>query len=305
MAPAIIDIGITFKLSGPVINLTMCGIRSPTKPIMPETETEIAASNEPVTSKITTTFLISTPRLDAAFSPRDIRFKSLAKRIDIKKPIVKKLETTMASIHVFDAKLPISQKIITETCSSAIYFKKLMPADKIAAIIIPDKIRLFEEKFKPALLEEPARKITRIRVEIAPTNANKGIETKKVPRFNKIAMHAPKAAPAETPRVYGSARGFKSMPWNKAPETASAPPTAAHVRMRGSLISIIITLSVSGMSETKSALFKIFQRRILIISIKSIFTYPIEEDIRIIIIKENENRVTRVPVLVFVMALTL
>ena len=212
IAPVIIDIGMTFKLSGPVSNLTICGMRSPTKPIIPETDTEIAASNEPVTSKITTTFFISTPRLDAAFSPRDIRFKSLAKRIDIKKPIVKKLETAIASIHVFDAKLPMSQKMITETCSSAMYFKKLIPADKIAAIIIPDKIKLFEEKFEPVLLEEPERKITRIRVEMAPTNANKGIETKNAPRFNKIAMHAPNAAPAETPRVYGSARGFKSIP---------------------------------------------------------------------------------------------
>ena len=118
---------------------------------------------EPVISRIIITFLISTPRLEAAFSPRDIRFKSLAKRIDIKKPIVKKLETARTSIHVFDAKLPMSQKIITETCSSAMYFKKLMPADNIAAIIMPDKIRLFEEKAEFGLLEEPDRKITRKR----------------------------------------------------------------------------------------------------------------------------------------------
>ena len=49
------------------------------------------------------------------------------------------------SIQVLDPKLPMSQKIITATCSSAIYFKKLMPAESMAATMMPDKIKLFEE----------------------------------------------------------------------------------------------------------------------------------------------------------------
>ncbi len=47
--------------------------------------------------------------------------------------------------QVLDAKLPISQKIITETCSLAMNFKKLIPAERMAATIIPDKIRLLDE----------------------------------------------------------------------------------------------------------------------------------------------------------------
>ena len=40
----------------------------------------------------------------------------------------------------------MSQKMMTETCSSAMYFMKLMPADRIAATMMPERIRLLEEK---------------------------------------------------------------------------------------------------------------------------------------------------------------
>jgi len=59
-APAIIDKGITLRLSGPVINLTIWGIKRPTKPIIPETETQTAARIEPVTNKIIFVFFIVT-----------------------------------------------------------------------------------------------------------------------------------------------------------------------------------------------------------------------------------------------------
>ncbi len=58
------------------------------------------------------------------------------------------------SAHVFEAKLPINQKIITETCSLAINFKKLIPAERIAATIIPDKIRLLDESPASGFFDE-------------------------------------------------------------------------------------------------------------------------------------------------------
>ena len=76
----------------------------------------------------------------------------------------------------------------------------------------------------------------------APVNAKAGTETKAALKFNKIAIHAPKAAPADTPRVYGSARGFNSIPWNKAPDTARAAPTAAQVSILGSRTSKITAI---------------------------------------------------------------
>jgi hypothetical protein len=109
------------------------------------------------------------------------------------------------SVHVLDAKLPISQKIMIETCSSAIYFKKLMPADRIAATMIPDRIRLLEEYPPP----DDERYRTNIRVLMAPTNASRGTDQVLIKlMLSKMASEAPKAAPADTPRVYGYAKGF-------------------------------------------------------------------------------------------------
>ena len=65
----------------------------------------------------------------------------------MKKPIQTMVVTSPTSVQVLEPKLPISQKIMTATCSSATYFKKLMPADKMAATMMPDNIKLFEDNF--------------------------------------------------------------------------------------------------------------------------------------------------------------
>ncbi len=70
----------------------------------------------------------------------------------IKNPRHKNEDVIKTSAHVLEAKLPISQKMIIETCSSATCFKKLIPADKMAATMIPERIRLLEEK--PPLEDE-------------------------------------------------------------------------------------------------------------------------------------------------------
>lgn len=154
IAPASMDSGISFRLSGPVINLTMCGTKRPTKPMIPETDTQIAAIMDPVTKRMNVIFFRSTPRLVADLGPSEIRFKSLAKNMDMKSPITRKVKTTIKLDQVFDAKLPISQKIITETCSLAMNFRKLIPAERIEATMIPDKIRLLEESPAIGFLEE-------------------------------------------------------------------------------------------------------------------------------------------------------
>jgi hypothetical protein len=60
-----------------------------------------------------------------------------------KKPNNININVRPTSLQVFEPKLPINQKMMTATCSSATYFKKLMPADKMAATIMPERIRLF------------------------------------------------------------------------------------------------------------------------------------------------------------------
>ena len=152
IAPAKRDMGINRRLSGPVSNLIIWGTKSPTKPMIPDTDTQIAATNDAVTSRKMVTFLVSTPRDDAVRFPNDNRFISRAKNMKAKKPIKINEKVRPTSVQVFEPKLPINQKMMTETCSSAMYFSKLIPADKIAATMIPESIKLFEEK--PPLEEE-------------------------------------------------------------------------------------------------------------------------------------------------------
>ena len=198
IAPAKRDMGISRRLSGPVSNLIIWGTKSPTKPMIPDTDTQIAATSEAVTRRKMVTFLVSTPSDDAVRFPKDIRFISRAKNMKAKKPIKTNKKVRPTSVQVFDPKLPINQKMMTATCSSATYFRKLIPADKIAATMMPERIRLFEES--PPLEDE--RYITNNNVTVAPTNANKGTEYDHIiPKLNKIASYAPKAAPADTPSV--------------------------------------------------------------------------------------------------------
>ena len=76
-----------------------------------------------------------------------------------------------------------------------------MPADSMAAIMMPERIRLFEDSPGVFCPDEWLRKRTKNRVAKAPVKANKGTETIAAERLSKIAMLAPKAAPADTPRV--------------------------------------------------------------------------------------------------------
>ena len=86
IAPTIMETGISLRLSGPVTARVMCGTSRPTKPIIPETETQTAAIREAVTRSASVTFFVSTPSEEAVLLPRAIRLRSLAKKKDIKKP---------------------------------------------------------------------------------------------------------------------------------------------------------------------------------------------------------------------------
>ncbi len=98
------------------------------------------------------------------------------------------------------------------TCSLAKYLIKPIPADNIEETITPARMRVLEERRSSG----EAREKTMARVDIAPINAKRGTEIQKGMEMPKIvninAIEAPKAAPEEMPRVYGSARGFKRMP---------------------------------------------------------------------------------------------
>jgi len=86
VAPASMEIGNSFLLSGPVRKRIIWGTSRPTNPIIPDMATLTAASMEPVINRIKVTFFRSTPKLMADRSPMEIRFKSLAKKTDTQCP---------------------------------------------------------------------------------------------------------------------------------------------------------------------------------------------------------------------------
>ena len=61
------------------------------------------------------------------------------------------------SVQVAPAKLPMSQNIMTATCSSARYLQKLIPADKIAETMIPERIKCVDDRVFPPFFEVDAR----------------------------------------------------------------------------------------------------------------------------------------------------
>ena len=61
-----------------------------------------------------------------------------------------------------------------------------------------------------------------------------------------VTAKAPSAAPPETPRMYGSASGFRRIAWKTAPAAPRAAPVMAASRMRGSRTRRIIAAAVAA-----------------------------------------------------------
>ncbi len=78
MAPEKKQAGISTRLSGPTMNRRRCGIIRPTKPIIPETETQIAVISEAAIRRILRVLSVSTPKVSAVRDPKDIILRSRA-----------------------------------------------------------------------------------------------------------------------------------------------------------------------------------------------------------------------------------
>ena len=77
IAPAIKHAGIRFLLSGPMTIRRRCGMIRPTKPIIPDTETQIAVMSEALIRRIFRMRSVSTPSVLAVRIPNDITLRSL------------------------------------------------------------------------------------------------------------------------------------------------------------------------------------------------------------------------------------
>jgi hypothetical protein len=111
---------------------------------------------------------------------------------------------------------------------------------------------------------------------MAPANAKTCTEKDESPAnakrlmLNRIAIEAPNAAPADTPRVYGSAKGFNNIPWNTAPDMDKPAPTMEAVKILGRRTSRTITGKILFISSSKSLFPVILEAIILKTSAKFI-----------------------------------
>ena len=85
-----------------------------------------------------------------------------------------------------------------------------------------------------------------------------------------IGIMAPSAAPAETPKIAGSANGFLNKPCITAPDIDNATPIKKDKMIRGNLISRIIELLTEDSYESN--------KRIENVSFMSISYAPRERD---------------------------
>ena len=88
---------------------------------------------------------------------------------------------------------------------------------------------------------------------IAPTNAPKPTEVaRKTPTPSKIDSVAPRDAPDEIPRIYGSANGFFTIACITTPTTASPIPTPTPSMIRGRRITHTISCTAPLASSSGS-----------------------------------------------------
>ena len=101
-----------------------------------------------------------------------------------------------------------------------------------------------------------------------------------------IGITAPKAAPAETPKIEGSASGFLNNPWRTTPEIDKAKPTKKDSIILGSLISHI--------TESFTKLPELFWKSILKTSEIEIFIYPEDKEIKETTKERKINKIEKI-----------
>ena len=118
-APPSRHTGIRLLWSGPIKDLNMCGTMSPTKPITPHMETQVATSIDDPSRIIRRTLFTFTPRARALDSPAVIMFMARAFTAMSRTPRTIGGSMTARSPHLRPSKLPSIQNTIEVTVSAS------------------------------------------------------------------------------------------------------------------------------------------------------------------------------------------
>ena len=213
----------------------MCGIIKPTKPIMPEFATIKPVNNEAI---IIYTFRYNPkeiPRVTAASSPSNIVFKTRNWKEKNKLMTIVTIASKGNFPQLAEARLPIDQKV-TVFIPSALFAKKIIKLEielNIELMTVPERTNLIDVILPPIL----ERISTSTVANKAPKNALKDkpiCENRPTaPKPTIIAKVAPKEAPEEIPKIYGSANGFWTTACMIVPQIARPQPIKIADNTRG------------------------------------------------------------------------
>ncbi len=211
IAPASAETGINLLWLGPVIKRTAWGMINPTNPIVPQKQTLTAVIIEAISKSIFFRSPALMPRDTAVSSPVESIFRlfEFNKRIMVPKIIKGSITVTVCQLE--PVMLPIVQKMMRWACSlEAMIIREIIDEHK-KPIAIPDKINVFVTSLPPFW----AIRYTIVVAAIAPIKAYRGTR----PRLNRVAwvpvtkaIAAPRTAPDDIPRTYGSAMGLRNIP---------------------------------------------------------------------------------------------
>ena len=183
---------------------------------------------------ITFIFSVFTPRVFASRSPIEstFSFHLIIRRAAIL--IIIGIHASAISSSPTLPKLPISQKVIAGSfsSSSATNLIKDSIAWKNADTTVPDRISIRTGVVlymcaRKYVIPTATRPITKDVIWIPIVGSS-----------NTRPIAAPKLAPADTPRIYGSTSGFWNIPWKDAPDIESPAPIRVAIIARGSRILI-------------------------------------------------------------------
>src|SRR5215510_8492721 len=226
--------GTSTRLSGPSSIRKAWGTMRPTKPIGPTKATTVPVKRAAPRKMRRLRPRASTPSSVAPSSPRARRFRARAW------PSTSQTPTAVARVKMaswpggIGATLPSSQYITPpRRLASTIEMSTVIEAEKKMPTMTPARSSVCTGS--PAPLE--AMRYTASPAATAPAKpkaASPRASTTPCPSPETWATTTPKAAPPETPRMEGSASGFRVRAWKPAPATASAPPARTAAAMRGS-----------------------------------------------------------------------
>ena len=149
------------------------------------------------------------PSVRASSSPKESTLRRQRMAMSIAKPMSIGAMTSRKSPTVMLAKVPISQKVIWGSLSSASATSLTMEVPLWKSV---------ETRMPPSTRPSRASLFT-IRVSHTARPTASSENTKAMPwiprlgKFSRMAMQAPRLAPAEAPSRSGLTSGFLNMPW--------------------------------------------------------------------------------------------